>query len=172
MSISALQLLAMSPHHTEKKNKGAKISKAPKTPTWSTKKTSTKEAYTSVQGTAATAKKKHSKAESTTNGYEGHVHRGMEWLASFALQSPIFGYLWGTSIPWFKVPRGYPFWGGKWAILHHAPLIPAGMNPFHWNPPESAGMTQESTGMDWNPQEWNRNGQEWHWNGQKWTFWS
>ena len=36
------------------------------------------------------------------------------------------------------------------AILHHAPLIPAGMNPFHWNPPESAGMTQESTGMDRN----------------------
>ena len=33
------------------------------------------------------------------------------------------------------------------AILHHAPLFPAGMNPFHWNPPESAGMTQESTGM-------------------------
>ena len=50
-------------------------------------------------------------------------------------------------------------------ILHHAPLIPAGMNPFHWNPPESTGMTLESTGMDRNPQEWNRNGQEWHWNG-------
>ena len=31
------------------------------------------------------------------------------------LQSPIFGYLWGTSIPWFRVPRGYPFQGGKGA---------------------------------------------------------
>ena len=57
-------------------------------------------------------------------------------------------------------------------ILHHAPLIPAGMNPFHWNLQESAGMTQESTGMGRNPQEWNLNGQEWHWNGLKWTFWS
>ena len=34
---------------------------------------------------------------------------------SITLQSPIFGYLWGTSIPWFRVPRGYPFRGGKWA---------------------------------------------------------
>ena len=51
------------------------------------------------------------------------------------------------------------------AVLHHAPLIPAGMNPFHWNPPESAGMAQESTGMGRNGQEWNRNGQEWHRNG-------
>ena len=32
-----------------------------------------------------------------------------------ALQSPIFGYLWGTSIPWFRVPWGYPFRGGIWA---------------------------------------------------------
>ena len=54
-------------------------------------------------------------------------------------------------------------WGMD-SILHHAPLIPAGMNPFHWNTPESAGMIQESTGMDQNPQEWNRNGQECHWN--------
>ena len=64
-------------------------------------------------------------------------------------------------------------------VLHHAPLIPAGMNTFHWNPQESAGMAQESAGMARNPQEWNwngtgmdRNGQEWHWNGLKWTFWS
>ena len=35
-------------------------------------------------------------------------------------------------------------------ILHHAPLIPAGMNPFHWNPEESAGMELEWTGMDRN----------------------
>ena len=34
--------------------------------------------------------------------------------------------------------------GGNEAILHHAPLIPAGMNPFRWN-----------------PQEWHRNPQEW-----------
>ena len=33
---------------------------------------------------ATNAKKKHGKAESTTNGYDGHVHRGMEWLATFA----------------------------------------------------------------------------------------
>ena len=51
------------------------------------------------------------------------------------------------------------------SILHHAPLISAGMNPFHWNLPESAGMAQESTGMGRNPQEW-------HWNGLKWTFWA
>ena len=69
-------------------------------------------------------------------------------------------------------------------VLHHAPLIPAGMNPFHWNPQESTGMAQESAGMGGNPQEWtgmdrngqewtgmDRNGQEWHWNGLKWTFW-
>jgi len=84
MSIFTLQSLAMSPHRTEKKKKGAKISNAPKTPKWPTKKSSPKEAYTSIQKTAATAKKKHGKAESTTNGYEGHVRRGMEWLASFA----------------------------------------------------------------------------------------
>ena len=29
-----------------------------------------------------------------------------------SLQSPIFGYLWGTSIPWFRVPWGYPFRSG------------------------------------------------------------
>lgn len=81
MSISTSQLLAMAPHRTEKKKKGAKISKTPKQ---STKKSSPKEAYASIQETAATAKKKHGKAESTTNGYEGHVRRGMEWLASFA----------------------------------------------------------------------------------------
>ena len=70
--------------------------------------------------------------------------------------------------------QAYPPWT-PWnnpPVLHHAPLIPAGMNPFHWNPPESAGMAQESTGMGRNGQEWNRNGQEWHWNGLKWTFWS
>ena len=33
------------------------------------------------------------------------------------------------------------------AVLHHAPLIPAGMETFHWNPLESAGMAPESTGM-------------------------
>ena len=47
------------------------------------------------------------------------------------------------------------------AILHHAPLIPAGMIPFRWNPQESAGMAQESAGMGRNPQEWHRNLQEW-----------
>ena len=45
-------------------------------------------------------------------------------------------------------------------VLHHAPLIPAGMNPFRWNLQESTGMAQESTGMGRNPQEW-------HWNGLK-----
>ena len=35
-------------------------------------------------------------------------------LGVWPLQSPIFGYLWGTSIPWFRAPRGYPFCGGKW----------------------------------------------------------
>ena len=43
-------------------------------------------------------------------------------------------------------------------ILHHAPLIPAGMNPFHWNPQESAGMAQESTGMEL---EWTGMALEW-----------
>jgi hypothetical protein len=33
------------------------------------------------------------------------------------------------------------------AVLYHAPHIPAGMEPFHWNPPESTGMVPESTGM-------------------------
>ena len=46
------------------------------------------------------------------------------------------------------------------AILHHAPLIPAGMNPFHWNP-------QKSTGMGRNPQEWNWNGTGMDRNGQE-----
>jgi hypothetical protein len=32
-------------------------------------------------------------------------------------------------------------------VLRHAPLIPAGMEAFHWNPPESAGMGPESAGM-------------------------
>ena len=44
------------------------------------------------------------------------------------------------------------------AIVHHAPLIPAGMDPFHRNPQE----------WHWNPQEWAgiyRNRLEWHWNG-------
>jgi len=43
------------------------------------------------------------------------------------------------------------------AVLYHAPLIPAGMESFHWNPvefsgmvPESAGMALESAGMDQN----------------------
>jgi hypothetical protein len=33
------------------------------------------------------------------------------------------------------------------SVLRHAPLIPAGMEAFHWNPPESAGMGPESAGM-------------------------
>ena len=33
------------------------------------------------------------------------------------------------------------------SVLRHAPLIPAGMETFHWNPPESAGMAPESAGM-------------------------
>ena len=44
------------------------------------------------------------------------------------------------------VSRFSMFWG-FFSILHHAPLIPAGMNPFCWNLQESAGMGQESTGM-------------------------
>jgi len=62
-------------------------------------------------------------------------------------------------------------------VLRLAPLIPAGMEPFHRNPlestrmapestgmapestgmaPESTGMAPESTGMDRNPQEWTK----------------
>ena len=44
--------------------------------------------------------------------------------------------------------------GEEHSVLRHAPLIPAGMETFHWNPlestgmaPESAGMAPESTGM-------------------------
>jgi hypothetical protein len=33
------------------------------------------------------------------------------------------------------------------SVLRLAPLIPAGMEPFHWIPLESAGMTPESAGM-------------------------
>jgi len=65
---------AMSPHS---KNK-SKPSKKP------TKKVSLKQTYASIQKTAMNAKKKHGKAESTTNSYDGHVCRGMEWLAMFA----------------------------------------------------------------------------------------
>ena len=43
---------------------------------------------------------------------------------------------------------------GLHPVLHHAPLIPAGMNPFHWNPQESAGMGR-------NPQEWTGMALEW-----------
>lgn len=50
----------------------------------STKKVLPKQTYASIQKTATNAKKKHGKAESTTNGYDGHVRRGMEWLATFA----------------------------------------------------------------------------------------
>ena len=64
----------MSPHS---KNK-SKPSKKP------TKKVSLKQTYASIQKTAMNAKKKHGKAESTTNSYDGHVCRGMEWLAMFA----------------------------------------------------------------------------------------
>ena len=46
-------------------------------------------------------------------------------------------------------------------VLHHAPLIPAGMNPFHWNSPKSAGMAPESAGMGRNPQEWTGMAPEW-----------
>jgi len=59
---------------------------------------------------------------------------------------------------------------GHKAVLCLAPLIPAGMEPFHQNPlestrmapestrmaPESTGMAPESTGMDRNPQEWTK----------------
>ena len=55
------------------------------------------------------------------------------------------------------------------SILYGAPLIPAGMNPFHWNLQESAGMAQESTGMGRNPQEWNQNGLEWTEMALEWT---
>ena len=47
------------------------------------------------------------------------------------------------------------------SVLHHAPLIPAGMNPFHWNLQESGGMGQESAGMGRNPQEWTGMAPEW-----------
>ena len=50
----------------------------------STKKASPKQTYASIQKMATNAKKKHGKSESTTNGYDGHVHRGIEWLATFA----------------------------------------------------------------------------------------
>jgi hypothetical protein len=39
----------------------------------------------------------------------------------------------------------------KTTVLCLAPLIPAGMEPFHWN-----------------PQEWHRNPQEWHRNLLEW----
>ena len=51
--------------------------------------------------------------------------------------------------------------GRNLTILHHAPLIPAGMKPFHWNPQESAGMAPESAGMSRNGQEWTGMAQEW-----------
>ena len=56
------------------------------------------------------------------NSYRHVWHRYVIWLKNaIPLQSPIFGYLWGTSIPWFRAPRGYPFCGGKWAPYqyHH-----------------------------------------------------
>ena len=64
----------MSPHSKNKSKPSKK----------STKKASPKQTYASIQKTATNAKKKHGKAESTTNGYDGHVRRGIEWLATFA----------------------------------------------------------------------------------------
>ena len=73
--------------------------------------------------------------------------KGTAW----ALQSSIFGYLWGTSIPWFRVPRGYPI--PQWYMSsiptppyrgmqnpYHTPLIPIPHHiPYHiirsvWGP--------------------------------------
>ena len=70
-----------------------------------------------------------------------------------------------TSLDWMTHTKPVDITAISEAILHHAPLIPAGMDPFHWNPQKSTGMAQESAGI-------HRNGQEWHRNGLKWTFWS
>jgi hypothetical protein len=45
------------------------------------------------------------------------------------------------------------------SVLYHAPHIPAGMEPFHWNPQE----------WHQNPQEWHRNPQEWIEVALEWT---
>ena len=44
------------------------------------------------------------------------------------------------------------------AVLHHAPLIPAGMDPFHWNPQEWHWNLQEWAGIHRNGTEMDRNG--------------
>jgi hypothetical protein len=38
-------------------------------------------------------------------------------------------------------------------VLHHAPLIPAGMEAFHWNPQEWTGIRRNGTGIHRNGQE-------------------
>ena len=62
------------------------------------------------------------------------------------LQSPIFGYLWGGPILWFRVPSGYPFRGVvygsipiPWYLGMKTPYhilvfpIPCHLIPYHWN---------------------------------------
>ena len=73
----------------------------------------------------------------------------------------------------FRVQFDFGLFSGpaNWTCEHY-PLIPAGIDLFHWNlqewhrnPQKWAGIHRNGTRMDWN-------GQEYHRNGLKWTFWS
>jgi len=52
-----------------------------------------------------------------------------------------------------------PNLAGKTAVLRHAPLIPAGMESFHWNPQEWTGIHRNGTGIHRNGTGIHRNGQ-------------
>ena len=52
------------------------------------------------------------------------------------------GHWWGE-ICWRDEGKAYLLSLDSSSILHHAPLIPTGKDPFHWNPQE----------WHWNPQE-------------------
>jgi hypothetical protein len=104
-------------------------------------------------------------------GWGAHVagRRGRHSWVGISWAPLVVCECWWWCVPPRWVPRGMGVrrlesrggHGTPGAVLYHAPHIPAGMEPFHWNPLESAGMALESTGMDWNPQEWtgiHRNG--------------
>ena len=74
-----------------------------------------------------------------------HPIHGCQYEVCIPLQSPILGYLWGTSIPWLRVPRGYPFqhgicdlyhsmvwWNGHLIPFQSFFAIPQPLTPYQW----------------------------------------
>jgi len=96
----------------------------------------------------------------------------LSWLFNESIACGTKDLVWPTNVSLDsskKLSDRIPGYSAELAVLRHAPLIPAGMESFHWNPQEWTGIHRNGTGICRNGTGIHRNGQESAGMAQEWT---